>query len=163
MVFKENSLVRHTRMPAWGIGRVLKIEDEVIWIEFSAGGLKKLKADIAAEHLAPAEIAAPQASARAEASRSQPVANLGSRSRGDAKCAHCDQLLKRSQHRNDGSMKSCPNCSGFEGEHIFYPYPEAFGAQVTAKDPGRDQSDCSACRANESLPHAGGTPCSQIG
>jgi hypothetical protein len=162
MAFKEQSLVRHTKMPAWGIGRVLKIDEELIWIEFSGAGMKKLKAEIAAEHLVAADLEPSTPKPAQPAAR--PAANPGSRapSRSDARCAHCDQLLKRSQARNDGALKSCPNCSAFEGEHVFYPYPDAFGAAATTKEAARDHSDCTQCRANEPLPHEGGTHCSQI-
>jgi hypothetical protein len=160
MAFKEQSLVRHTKMPTWGIGRVLKTDDELVWIDFSSGGLKKLKVEIAAEHLVAADLEAPTAKPAASAPRA--VAHVGSRSRSNARCAHCEQLLQRSQHRNNGAMKSCPRCSAFEGEHVFYPYPDAFAPGASGADPARDQSDCRACRANASLPHAGGTPCSQL-
>jgi hypothetical protein len=160
VTFEENALVRHTKMPSWGVGRILKFDHELVWIQFSGAGLKKLKVEIAAEHLAPAEIAAAQpAAGQPERSRSAPATNVGSRTNSNARCAHCDQLLKRSQHRDDGAMKSCPNCSVFEGEHVYYPYPQSFGAR--AQDPGRDQTDCDACRANASLPHEGGTFCSR--
>lgn len=148
-------------MPAWGIGRILKLDDELVWIEFSGAGVKKLKVEIAAEHLVAADLE--QSTPKPKEPAPRPIANPGSRapSRSDARCAHCDQLLKRGQQRNGGAMKSCPNCSAFEGEHIFYPYPEAFGATATPKDAARDHSDCSKCRSNEPLPHAGGTYCSQ--
>ena len=58
MAFEENALVRHTKMPSWGVGRILKIDNELIWIEFSGAGLKKLKVEIAAELLAPVDLAA---------------------------------------------------------------------------------------------------------
>ena len=164
MTFEDNTLVRHTRMPSWGIGRILKIAEDVIWIEFSGAGLKKLKAEIAAQHLAVVDTAAAHpTAARPEPSRSSRVANVSSRSRADARCAHCDQLLKRSQHRDGGTMKSCPNCSMFEGEHVFYRYPEAFGTVgAGAAEAGRDQSDCRLCRSNAGLPHPGGISCGQI-
>jgi phage FluMu protein Com len=155
MAFKESSLVRHTNMPAWGVGRILKIDAELIWIDFSGSGLKKLKFDIAAQHLVAAD---------GEEAESRPISSVRSRSRSDSRCAHCDELLKRSQLRDDGAMKSCPKCSAFEGEHVFYPYPEAFGAtagSARADNPGRDQSDCRACRSNASPPHSGGTYCSK--
>ena len=150
-------------MPAWGVGRVLKIDDELVWIDFSGGGVKKLKVEIAAEHLVAADLEGAPSKPKEPAPR---PASVGSRtsSRSDARCAHCDQLLKRSQQRNDGAMKSCPNCSAFEGEHIYYPYPEAFDVAVASvKEAARDHSDCSQCRANVPLPHSGGTHCSTFG
>ena len=51
MPFKENNVVRHKLRPEWGAGRVLLRTDEYLQIDFSAGGLKKLKTAIADEHL----------------------------------------------------------------------------------------------------------------
>jgi hypothetical protein len=51
MLFKEKAIVRHKLRPDWGAGRVLQRTDEYLQIDFSAGGLKKLKASIADEHL----------------------------------------------------------------------------------------------------------------
>ena len=56
MPFKENNVVRHKLRPEWGAGRVLQRTDEYLQIDFTAGGLKKLKTVIADEHL---EAAAP--------------------------------------------------------------------------------------------------------
>ncbi len=49
--FKENTVVRHKLRPEWGAGRVLLRTEEYVQVDFSAGGLKKLKASIADEHL----------------------------------------------------------------------------------------------------------------
>ena len=51
MPFKENSVVRHKLRPEWGAGRILLRTEDSIQIDFSAGGLKKLKTAIADEHL----------------------------------------------------------------------------------------------------------------
>jgi hypothetical protein len=51
MPFKENAVVRHKLRPEWGAGRVLLRTDEYLQIDFSAGGLKKLKTAIVDEHL----------------------------------------------------------------------------------------------------------------
>ena len=51
MPFKEKAIVRHKLCPEWGAGRVLMRTDEYLQIDFSAGGLKKLKTSIADEHL----------------------------------------------------------------------------------------------------------------
>ena len=51
MPFKEKAIVRHKLRPEWGAGRVLLRSDEYLQIDFSAGGLKKLKTSIADEHL----------------------------------------------------------------------------------------------------------------
>jgi hypothetical protein len=51
MPFKEKAVVRHKLRPEWGAGRVLVRTEEYLQIDFSAGGLKKLKTSIADEHL----------------------------------------------------------------------------------------------------------------
>ena len=51
MPFKEKALVRHKLRPEWGAGRVLVRTDEYLQIDFTAGGLKKLKTAIADQHL----------------------------------------------------------------------------------------------------------------
>ena len=51
MPFKENSIVRHKLRPEWGAGRVLLRTEDYLQIDFSAGGLKKLKTVIADQHL----------------------------------------------------------------------------------------------------------------
>ena len=51
MPFKEKALVRHRLRPDWGVGRVLVRTEDYLQIDFSAGGLKKLKTAIADEHL----------------------------------------------------------------------------------------------------------------
>jgi len=51
MPFKEKAVVRHKLRPEWGAGRVLLRTDEYLQIDFTAGGLKKLKTAIADQHL----------------------------------------------------------------------------------------------------------------
>ena len=51
MPFKEKAIVRHKLRPDWGAGRVLLRTEEYLQIDFTAGGLKKLKTSIADEHL----------------------------------------------------------------------------------------------------------------
>ena len=51
MPFKEKAIVRHKLRPDWGAGRVLVRTEEYLQIDFTAGGLKKLKTSIADEHL----------------------------------------------------------------------------------------------------------------
>jgi hypothetical protein len=51
MTFKEKAVVRHKLRPDWGAGRVLLRTDEYLQIDFTAGGLKKLKTVIADQHL----------------------------------------------------------------------------------------------------------------
>lgn len=51
MAPKEKAVVRHKLRPEWGVGRVLVRTDDYLQIDFSNGGLKKLKTSIAEEHL----------------------------------------------------------------------------------------------------------------
>ncbi|HYB94599.1 MAG TPA: DUF3553 domain-containing protein [Vicinamibacterales bacterium] len=46
MPFKEKSVVRHKLRPEWGAGRILVRTEDYVQIDFSAGGLKKLKTAI---------------------------------------------------------------------------------------------------------------------
>ena len=61
MPFKEKAVVRHRLRPDWGAGRVLVRTEEYLQIDFTAGGLKKLKTSIADEHLESANDAQPKA------------------------------------------------------------------------------------------------------
>ena len=54
MPLKEKAIVRHRLRPEWGAGRILVRTDDYLQIDFSAGGLKKLKTAIAELHLEPA-------------------------------------------------------------------------------------------------------------
>jgi hypothetical protein len=54
MPFKESTVVRHKLRPEWGAGRVLVRTEDYVQIDFTAGGLKKLKTAIADQHLEPA-------------------------------------------------------------------------------------------------------------
>jgi hypothetical protein len=51
MPFKEKSVVRHRLRPEWGAGRILVRTEDFLQIDFTAGGLKKLKTAIADDHL----------------------------------------------------------------------------------------------------------------
>lgn len=51
MPFKEKAIVRHKLRPDWGAGRVMSRSDEYLQIDFTAGGLIKLKTSIADDHL----------------------------------------------------------------------------------------------------------------
>jgi hypothetical protein len=51
MPFKEKAIVRHKLRPEWGAGKVLLRTEEHLHVDFSLGGLKKLKPSIADEHL----------------------------------------------------------------------------------------------------------------
>ncbi len=69
-------------------------------------------------------------------------------------CVHCHNPLNSSQFRNNGTLKSCPNCSTNNGqEHVYYPYPNAFGTtplRASDRHPEGPQSYCVACRGGQS-------------
>lgn len=69
-------------------------------------------------------------------------------------CTHCRRPLRNVQWREAEKWKSCPHCSTLHGsEHVFYPYPDAFGttpARATQHHPEGPQSYCTPCRAGES-------------
>lgn len=90
-------------------------------------------------------------------------------------CKHCcDRLNVGMIHKVDPEtrqkFKSCPHCSEANGnEHIFHPYPSAFGktpARITAKNPSGNQSYCYDCRklekGEESHTHQKGRACSSL-
>jgi len=74
MPFKEKAVVRHKLRPDWGAGRVLMRTDEYLQIDFSAGGLKKLKTSIADEHL---EAATPEEVKALKPEKAKPVKLAG--------------------------------------------------------------------------------------
>ena len=85
MPFKEKAIVRHRLRPDWGVGRVLLRSEEYLQIDFTGGGLKKLKTIIADEHLLaatddefkaskPASVKTPRAKAAKAVAASEPAA-----------------------------------------------------------------------------------------
>ncbi|MFX3617918.1 MAG: hypothetical protein ACE3JK_10345 [Sporolactobacillus sp.] len=79
-------------------------------------------------------------------------------------CTHCGKPLNEAQFRP--GFKSCPRCSTNGGEeHIYYPYPDAFGTtdkRITRNHPDGDQSYCARCRGNDQGPHMDGVRCSEM-
>lgn len=68
-------------------------------------------------------------------------------------CTHCGKPLRRSQTRDNGRLKSCPNCSNQNParEHVFHT-ADSFGAsdkRVTDEHPDGVQSWCVACRTKQ--------------
>lgn len=67
-------------------------------------------------------------------------------------------------------FKSCPHCSNTHNlEHVFHPYPTAFGktqARVPSKNPNGYQSYCLECRKLEhgkpSINYQLGQSCSSL-
>lgn len=65
-------------------------------------------------------------------------------------CPNCLKPINEGQWAQDGKLKSCPHCSEIEGQHIFLPYPRAFGrsgrraSEVHTDGP---QSHCRNCRS----------------
>jgi len=72
------------------------------------------------------------------------------RDRAHLICGHCAVALNKSVYAQGRTIKSCPKCSLNDGgQHIFYPYPQAFGAsstKVTPQTPEGGHSYCTACR-----------------
>lgn len=79
-------------------------------------------------------------------------------------CNHCNKPLNKAQYRP--SLKSCPNCSVNNGtEHVYYPYPDAFGItdkRETIPHPDGPQSYCTPCRSGKEQTGFDPTLCSQI-
>lgn len=73
-----------------------------------------------------------------------------SRSHSDGRCSCCGDNLRKGILA--GEWKSCPECSGRKGYHVFRRYPEAFGttderASFTALE--GPQSWCRSCRSRK--------------
>ncbi len=81
-------------------------------------------------------------------------------------CKHCGKPLNSSQYAQSGDLKSCPKCSVEDGEeHIFYPYPRAFGQsekRTSVSTPDGAQSWCALCRGEHYGPHCGGFRCHEV-
>lgn len=81
-------------------------------------------------------------------------------------CRHCHQPLNKSIFKRQRTLKSCPNCSANNGsEHIFYPYPDAFGTtprRSSASNPDGPQSHCTACRGGSDQHDFAGFKCSEV-
>jgi hypothetical protein len=78
-------------------------------------------------------------------------------------CTHCDRPLNEGQFH--GNLKSCPRCSTRNGqEHVFYPFPDAFGItekRASGKRPDGPQSYCVPCRGGSDIPNFTPILCSQ--
>lgn len=67
-------------------------------------------------------------------------------------CIICERPLNRSQYKSNKAWKSCPSCSTQNGrQHVFRPYPAAFGTSTERMSDGTPdgaQSWCSGCRGS---------------
>ena len=142
MNFRVGDFLRHKMKPEWGVGKVVDVDSTNVTISFDHSGTKILKIEFAGPHLE-----------RADASEFADRSLVRKRSGGvgrSAPCRHCNQPLNRSQRREEDTWKSCPECSVQDGnEHVFYPYPSAFGEsdkRASNEDPAGAQSYCEACR-----------------
>lgn len=83
-------------------------------------------------------------------------------------CKHCGKPLNKSQYSKNRQFKSCPKCSSKDGqEHIYYPYPGAFGTSIERESscqPDGPQSWCTSCRPQDSVggPYLGAKRCSEL-
>lgn len=92
-------------------------------------------------------------------------------------CPNCQTVLRASVKKkaSDGTLyKSCPECSGAAGMHVFYPFEayneNAFGTsdkRVSPNKPEGDQSWCIPCRGLKKGEHSpglrhGGIFCNKI-
>jgi Protein of unknown function (DUF3553) len=77
MPFKEKAIVRHKLRPEWGAGRILVRTDDYVQIDFSAGGLKKLKTAIADDHL---ELPTPEEVKALKPEKAKPAAKSAAKS-----------------------------------------------------------------------------------
>lgn len=154
---KSGDLVRHKKMPSWGIGVVVDIALGKCTINFDSAGQKVLQVAIATSFLdavPPSE--APGESALLDPNRwhelDLPVEDRkkAKPSKATTPCEHCGKPLRRSQYSSDDKLKSCPRCSTNDGkQHVFYDYPAGFGqseARESEETPDGAQSHCVSCR-----------------
>jgi hypothetical protein len=150
---KEGDFVRHRRASGWGVGIVRSAPPGGHWvIEFESGGTKKLAAGFAAANLERVDNAAVPA---AHPLRGGTKRTKTSRRAAGEPCAHCGLPLNRSLFSSDRRWKSCPRCSGVDGQHhLFYEFPDAFGisdARISDDSPDGAQSYCKTCRPTKRL------------
>lgn len=90
-------------------------------------------------------------------------------------CTDCGKrlnigMIQKIDSNTGKRYKSCPHCSDADGEeHIFHPYPSAFGktpARITARNPDGYQSYCTDCRrlpkGTLSRSYKNGRKCSEL-
>lgn len=69
-------------------------------------------------------------------------------------CPACGAGLRKGVFVSGRAWKSCPECSGARGEHVYRTYPDDFGTtEARSSDPNPDgpQSYCNACRGRGSV------------
>ena len=143
MKIEEGAFVRHISKPEWGVGKIQGINGDSVFVRFS-DQLKTLKMAFAEKLLEPAS--ADEFGARTTSRGGPAVGRI-------TPCGVCAKTLDKARRSFDGAWKVCVRCSMNDGtEHVFYPYPDAFGAtegQTTADESTVTQSDCTWCRSGQ--------------
>lgn len=129
-------------MESWGLGRVLaQSSDGKLQVRFQGRPDPVLLSASAAATLLVAD---------ASATWAEPVARKRATGAPAVKCRVCDRTLRRAFKSPDTRWKSCPECSGRNGDqHVFRPYPDGFGLSPAREESGvvdGTQSWCEACR-----------------
>ena len=171
MDFKSGTFLMH---PAWGLCRIQLVEKDKLFVLFESGKEEILVRGFAEKKC---EFIDDQRVSSTSPLRTKftPATPLKMRvpppPPGDAKdrtrpCASCREPLNRSISANQGKLKSCPNCSALNAEanqHVFHPFPSAFGTtdkRVSEQAPDGRQSWCEVCRADHGPLR--GTPCNRV-
>lgn len=132
-------VVRHRTQASWGNGQVVSVRsDGKVEVRFAGRQGHVLLSLAAATQLL--EVVAgepPPAFGRQGASRAE-------------RCSACRRPLRTSVFALERTLKSCPECSGRNGrEHVYHPYPDAFGLSEARAEGGAEdgaQSWCQDCR-----------------
>lgn len=142
------TFLRHRRHPEWGVGVVSHSDEVRIRVDFENCLGKTLVLEYAAPSL---EVVDDPSFTRNARSRIDEACDAFERAQSpEGSCRSCAMKLNRSRYNSQRNWKSCPQCSTRIGErHVFYPFPEAFGAtpaRASDETPDGAQSYCTACR-----------------
>lgn len=127
-------------MESWGLGKVVAVTaDGKLQIRFQGRPDLALLAQSAANAFLVGDESATWQEAPKHSTKAPGV-----------KCSACNRVLRRAFKSADGKWKSCPECSGRDGaQHVFKPYPDAFGLSPARMEAGVEdgtQSWCEDCR-----------------
>ena len=153
MKVEEGLFVRHISKPEWGVGKIEGINGENVFVRFT-GQLKTLKMAFAERLLEPA--AAGEFGPKASSRRGPAVGRITA-------CDVCGKSLDKSRRSFDGAWKACVRCSTNDGtEHVYYPYPEAFGEGAQADEDAGGVGDCNWCRSGQIAPDGTARRCADL-
>jgi hypothetical protein len=158
--FEQGTYVKNKLQPEWGFGVVVEIVSPMLRIRFeTAPEPKRFPLGRADEffEIVPDD-AVPNDSRIRDLVPTKPRRSTHKQAGGQL-CRVCNGRLNRSAYQQSNRWKSCPNCSNMHGsEHIYRPYPAAFGTtqkRESEEKPDGPQSHCSTCRRKQEPSFAG--------